>query len=67
MMADIQTLVGRALSDYSFAESLLAAPEKVLQENGIEPTDEIIEALNDINIEDLQKLAAAFGEEGKAA
>jgi hypothetical protein len=66
-MADIETLVGRALSDYSFAESLLADPEKVLQENGIEPTDEIIEALNDIDVEGLQKLATAFGEEGKAA
>jgi hypothetical protein len=66
-MADIQTLVGRALSDQNFAESLLADPEKILQEHGIEPTDEIIEALNDIDIEGLRQLATAFGEEGKAA
>jgi hypothetical protein len=66
-MADIQTLVGRALSDDSFAESLLADPESVLQANGIEPTAEIIAALNDIDLEGLRKLAAAFGEEGKAA
>lgn len=66
-MADIQTLVGRALSDDSFAQSLLENPESVLRENGIEPTDEMIDALNDIDIEGLRKLAAAFGEEGKAA
>jgi hypothetical protein len=66
-MSDIQTLVGRALSDDSFAETLLANPETVLQENGIEPTDEIVEALNEIDVEELRKLAAAFGEEGKAA
>lgn len=66
-MSDIQTLVGRALSDTSFAEKLLADPETILKENGIEPTDEIIEALNDIDVDELRKLAAAFGEEGKAA
>lgn len=66
-MSDIQTLVGRALSDPNFAESLLAEPEKVLQAHGIQPTNEIIEALNDIDIEGLQQLATAFGEEGKAA
>ncbi len=66
-MSDIQTLVGKALSDDRFAELLLANPEEVLKANGIEPTDEIIEALNDIDVEELRKLAAAFGEEGKAA
>jgi hypothetical protein len=66
-MADIQTLVGRALSDDSFAQSLLNNPESVLRANGIEPTDEMVEALNEIDVEGLRMLAAAFGEEGKAA
>jgi hypothetical protein len=66
-MSDIQTLVGKALSDESFAKTLLSDPEKVLKANGIEATEEIIEALNDIDVEELRKLAAAFGEEGKAA
>lgn len=66
-MADIQTLVGRALSDNRFAETLLENPETVLRENGIEPTNEMIEALSEIDIEGMRMLAAAFGEEGKAA
>lgn len=66
-MTDIHTLVGRALSDDRFAESLLENPETVLRENGIEPTVEMIEALNDIDVEGMRMLAAAFGEEGKAA
>jgi hypothetical protein len=66
-MADLQSLVGRALSDDTFAEALLADPEGILRANGVEPTDEIIDALNDIDIEGLRQLAAAFGEEGKAA
>lgn len=66
-MSDIQTLVGKALSDDTFAEKLLSDPITILKDNGIEPTDEIVDALNDIDVEELRKLAAAFGEEGKAA
>ena len=41
-------------------------PEAALREAGIEPTDEILDALEGVDVESVQKLAAAMGEE-KAA
>ena len=65
-MSDFQTLVGKTLSDEEFAAALVESPEATLRQAGIEPTDEMIEALKGIDVEAVKKLAAAFGED-KAA
>jgi anaerobic selenocysteine-containing dehydrogenase len=65
-MADIQMLVGKALSDEGFVKKLVANPEGALKEVGVEATPEMIEALKGIDVESLKKLAAAFGQD-KAA
>ncbi len=65
-MSDFQTLVGKALSDEGFAAALVNDPEAALRGAGFEPTDEILEALKGVDVEAIQTLAAAFGED-KAA
>lgn len=62
MSADLQVLVGKILSDENFAKALAQNPEQALKEAGIEPTVDLVEALNDVDAESLQKLAASFGE-----
>jgi hypothetical protein len=63
---DLQTLLGKAMSDEKFAQALAADPEKALREAGVEPTPEMLEALKGIDAASIQKLAQAFGED-KAA
>lgn len=65
-MADLSVLVNKVLSDKTFAQALLSDPAGTLQATGIEATPEILEALKGVDVESLQKLAAAFGEEGAA-
>ena len=60
--ADLQTLVGKILSDEKFAEALAKNPEQALQEAGIDPTIDLVEALKGVDAESLKNLAAAFGE-----
>jgi hypothetical protein len=38
---DLQTLLGKAMSDEKFAQALAADPEKALREAGVEPTPEM--------------------------
>lgn len=59
---DIQILVGKILSDDDFAESLVDDPEKVLRENGIEPTIDLLTALKGVDAKSLKSLAATFGD-----
>lgn len=66
MSEDLQTLVGKVLSDENFATALAENPEQALQEAGIDPTPELLEALQGIDAESLKSLAAAFGD-GQAA
>jgi hypothetical protein len=66
MGADLQLLVGKILSDQDFAKALAENPEEALQEAGIEPTIDLLEALQDVDPESLQKLAANFGEQQAA-
>ena len=65
-MSDFQTLVGRALSDEQFIRALVDDPRTALLDVGIEPTPELLDALAGLDLESLQTLAAAFGED-KAA
>jgi hypothetical protein len=62
MSTDLQELVGKILSDEKFAKALVEDPAKTLQEAGIEPTVDLIEALKGVDAQALQKLAASFGE-----
>ncbi|MBE7555369.1 MAG: hypothetical protein HS126_30330 [Anaerolineales bacterium] len=59
---DLQTLVGKILSDEKFAEALAKNPEQALREAGIDPTIDLIEALKGVDAGSLKSLAAAFGE-----
>jgi DNA-binding response OmpR family regulator len=62
MGADLQLLVGKILSDEKFAVALAEDPEKALQEAGIEPTIDLLEALQGVDAEALRQLAANFGD-----
>jgi hypothetical protein len=65
-MSDFQTVVGKAISDESFAQRLVDNPEQALREAGVTPTPEMLDALKGIDVESVKKLAAAFGEGGAA-
>lgn len=59
---DLQTLVGKILSDEKFAELLATNPAQALEEAGIDPTIDLIEALKGVDPESLKNLAASFGQ-----
>ncbi|MBA3531104.1 MAG: Franean1_4349 family RiPP [Ardenticatenales bacterium] len=65
-MSDFQTIVGRAVSDKDFAQKLVDNPEEALREAGVEPTAEMVDALKGLDVDSIQNLASAFGED-KAA
>jgi len=65
-MSDLQVVVGRILSDESFAQRLVESPKATLREVGVDPTPELLEALQGLDLQALQQLTAAFGED-KAA
>ena len=58
--ADLSRVVGKAASDPEFAEELLANPEDALRSIGIEPTEEMIAALRDVDVDSLRRVAEAF-------
>ena len=62
MGADLQQLVGKILSDQDFARALAENPQATLEEAGIEPSIDLLDALEGVDAESLQKLAASFGE-----
>ncbi len=66
MGADLQLLIGKIIADEGFAEALVKNPEQTLNTAGIEPTVDLLEALNGVDVESLKGLAASFGE-NKAA
>jgi len=63
---DLQTLVGKILTDEEFARALTENPEQTLEDNGIEPTLDLLDALKEVDAQSLKNLAAAF-KENKAA
>lgn len=60
MSSELQTLIGKVISNPGLAEELSKNPEQTLRDNGIEPTPEMVEALKDVDVAQIQKLAAAF-------
>jgi hypothetical protein len=65
-VATLQELAVRIISDDTFAQALLANPEKILRSEGIEPTPEILEVISEIELEELRSLTVAFTDESKA-
>lgn len=65
-MATLQEIAIRIITDDQFAQALLTDPEKILREEGIEPTSEMIEAVRAIDMDGLRSLTAAFTDESKA-
>jgi len=59
---DLEILVGKILSDEDFAKALVENPEQTLKDNGIDPTIDLLEALEGVDIEALKNLAASFGD-----
>jgi len=60
-MSDFATLVSKALNDEEFRSALTADPAGTLSANGIEPTDEMVAAIQNLDSEAIRKLAHAFG------
>lgn len=65
-MATLQEIAIRIITDDAFAQSLLADPEQVLRAEGVEPTPEMLDVINGIDIDELRNLTAAFTDENKA-
>lgn len=66
-MGDLQSVISRALQDPVFCTELSSYPEETLRENGVEPTPEMIDALNSLDADAIQKLAAIFTKQHPAA
>lgn len=60
---DINDLV---LNDSDFCNALVQDPEATLRARGIEPTPEIVNALQAVDAEGLRKLVSAFGQQQAA-
>jgi hypothetical protein len=65
-METLQALAIKVITDDAFAEALLANPAEVLRAAGVEPTAEMIETINGIDLEELRALTAVFTDESKA-
>lgn len=57
---ELESVIGKAAFDESFAQALSDDPAAALESVGIEPTDDMLEALSAIDAESLKKLAQAF-------
>ena len=62
MNANLQELIGKILSDEEFANKLAQNPKEALEEAGIHPTIDLLDALDGVDLESLKKLAATFGD-----
>jgi hypothetical protein len=60
MTGDVNTLVSKLLSDEAFASALSANPSKALADANIQPTNDLISALNGVDPGSLRQLAQAF-------
>ena len=58
----LEILVGKILSDEDFAQALVENPEQTLKDNGIDPTLDLLDALQGVDVESLKNLAASFGD-----
>jgi phosphohistidine phosphatase SixA len=58
---NLRELVDKAMDDREFYEQLKRDPERALQQQGVKPSSEQIEALKKLNYEYLEEVAEAFG------
>lgn len=65
-MSNFQRVIGRAIASTDFCKDLLANPEGVLREHGVEPTPEMLTAFRRLDVAAVQRLAAAFGQKQAA-
>lgn len=61
MSANLQKLVGKILEDEKFVDALAANPKQALEDAGIEPTLDLLEALNGVDPDQIKQMAATFG------
>jgi hypothetical protein len=61
--SDFAHLVGKAAFDPVFARRLRENPSEALRGVGIEPTDEVLAALGDVDLDSIEALAGALGDE----
>lgn len=61
--SDFSHLVGKAAFDPAFARRLREDPAGALRDIGIEPDDEVLAALEEVDIESIEALAEALGDE----
>jgi hypothetical protein len=58
--ANLQNVAVKVLTDAEFAGKLIANPVETLKAEGIEATPEMLDALKDVDVTQLQKLADDF-------
>lgn len=61
--SDFAHLVGKAAFDPAFARRLREAPSEALRDIGIEPTEEVLTALEEVDLDSIEALAGALGDE----
>lgn len=61
--SDFNHLVGKAAFDPAFARRLRQEPAEALREIGIHPTEEILTALEEVDLASIEALAGALGDE----
>ena len=66
-MTDYSVIIDKVLSDEGFADRLVASPEQTLRDNGVEPSTEVLSALQGMNAEAVSNLAKAFGKDQAAS
>jgi hypothetical protein len=66
MSANLQKLVGKILEDEKFVDALAADPQKALEDAGIEPTVDLLEALKGVDPNQIKQMAATFGKDQAA-
>lgn len=66
MSANLQLLVGKILEDEKFVDALTTNPKQALEDAGIEPTLDLLEALDGVDPNQIKQMAATFGKDQAA-
>jgi anaerobic selenocysteine-containing dehydrogenase len=66
-MSKLDHLMNKLLNDRNFAAALVADPDGTLRANGVEPTPEMVAALQGLEPAAVERLANAFGKSAAAA
>jgi hypothetical protein len=66
-MSHFDNVMNKLVNDRDFAAALVADPEGTLRANGVEPTPEMVAALQGLEPAAVERLANAFGKSAAAA